>query len=117
MTRPRAAISASLSARGWPQMWATEAEAADLSGVGAEVFRRKVATWESRGFPKINPENGRRSIPDILAFWGLLSKHPLTPTTSTKRSEDGNDELQPGKWGASARSPAIRPGIKATAPG
>lgn len=71
MTAPRRKIEASLAERGRPAMWANEQEAAALSGVGVQTFRQKVSAWERRGFPPINPENGRRSIPAVLAFWGL----------------------------------------------
>jgi hypothetical protein len=87
-------IAQSLAERGRPLMWANEQEAAVLSGVGFDSFRRKVGTWERRGFPKANLENGKRSIPAILAFWGLPQNHSspiVTMSTSEGDDEDGQE--------------------------
>lgn len=52
-------------------MWANEQEAAFLSGVNPGLFKSKVKDWERDGFPPINPKNGKRPIPHILAYWNL----------------------------------------------
>lgn len=87
MTAPRSKVAASLAEMGRPLDWANEQQAAVLSGVGPTMFRRKVKSWEKRGFPQINPENGKRSIPGILAFWNLPSNH-LTASPTDERVED-----------------------------
>lgn len=69
MTRPRAAISASLSARGRAENWANEDEAAALSGMCGDIYRAQLAALETAGFPKRSPWNGKRFIPAILAFF------------------------------------------------
>lgn len=94
MTAPRGKVSASLAARGRPAMWANEAESAVLSGVGVEIFRTKVKAWESKGFPQINSENGKRSIPAILAFWRLPQNH--SPILTTMEAAD--DETAKEQW-------------------
>lgn len=78
-------------------MWANEAEAAVLSGVSAETFRARVTRWESRGFPRINPENGKRSIPAILAFWGLPSNDATPVAASTTEDDDDGQEHWPAR--------------------
>lgn len=95
MTSPRAKIESSLAERGRPAMWANENEAAVLSGVNPESFRAKVKGWEKKGFPQINPENGKRSIPAILAFWGLPSNHSGA-ATAIRPAEDDEDGEE--KW-------------------
>lgn len=55
--------------RGIPVAWATEEEAAALSGMHAVTFRTKRDDLEARGFPKIDPANGKRFIPAIMDFW------------------------------------------------
>lgn len=72
-------------------MWANEAEAAVLSGVGVESFRAKVKGWEKRGFPQVNPENGKRSIPAILAFWDLPQNHPAPGRPDLRLVEEEDD--------------------------
>lgn len=62
-----------------------------LSGVGVEVFRARVKTWEKRGFPQINPENGKRPIPSILAYWGLPQNHSHGPVLVAIEQEDDED--------------------------
>ena len=100
MTAPRGKVSASLASRGRPENWANEAEAAVLSGVGVETFRAKVKAWESRGFPQINPENGKRSIPAILAFWGLPLNHSAGPVPVTSQDDEDGQE----KWNEPGQS-------------
>ena len=73
MARARALVATALAERGRPQMWANEQEAAELSGMSAGRFRQKVREFEKRGFPRVNPDNGKRSIPAILAFWKLAA--------------------------------------------
>jgi hypothetical protein len=75
VTSARAKIEASLAVRGRPAQWANEQEAAALSGMAPEAFRQKLSDLEKRGFPQVNPDNGKRSIPHILAFWGLPQSH------------------------------------------
>lgn len=72
-------------------MWANEQEAAVLSGVALDQYRCKVARWEARGFPKANPENGKRSIPAILAFWGFPQNHFATAMTMECLEVDDDD--------------------------
>jgi hypothetical protein len=93
VTAPRGKIEASLAERGRPAMWATENEAAVLSGVGVETFRSKVKGWEKRGFPQINPENGRRPIPGILAFWRLPSNHSAAITRAVENDDDEDGKI------------------------
>lgn len=81
-------VAESLADRGRPAMWANEMQAAELSGVSRRVFRAKVAAWEKRGFPQKNPENGKRSIPAILAFWRL----PSNDHGTSAANERGNEE-------------------------
>lgn len=71
MTAPRHRIAQSLAARGRPAMWATDAEAAILSGMSIDTFKDELPDLERRGFPRKNGINGKRSIPAILDFWGL----------------------------------------------
>lgn len=52
-------------------MWANEQEAAVLSGFSPVRYRQMLPALESRGFPPVNPLNGLRPIPAILAFWKL----------------------------------------------
>lgn len=59
----------SLLSRGVPGVWATEEEAAVLSGMCSKSFRAKRLDLEAHGFPKIDPINGKRFIPAILTFW------------------------------------------------
>lgn len=75
MSARKAEILQTLAERGRPLLWANAQDAAALSGVGDDAFRNRVKTWEARGFPKVNPENGKRSIPAILAFWGMPQNH------------------------------------------
>lgn len=94
MTARRAEIAASLAERGRPENWATEDEAAALSGVSPGTYRAKLAEWEKRGFPQANTENGKRSIPAILAFWGLPQNHSgVAGATApmTDEDEDGQE--------------------------
>jgi len=81
-------IELALAERGRPLMWANEQQAASLSGVGIDRFRAKIAAWEERGFPKVNPENGKRSIPQILAFWDLPRSQANMPPVAAEAVED-----------------------------
>lgn len=69
MTAPRGKISASLASRGRPEDWATESEAAALSGMSPEDFAWKLPYLEEVGFPKKSPWNNKRFIPAIEKFW------------------------------------------------
>ena len=79
-------------------MWANEQQAAILSGVGIDAYRRKVTGWEKRGFPPINPENGRRSIPGILAFWGLPLNHNATLSAVAPINAQADDDDGQENW-------------------
>lgn len=76
MTRRRVEIAASLATRGHPAYWANDDEAAILSGMSPNAFRDWLKTPEAVSFPKSDPRNGKRRIPDILAFWGLDKGEP-----------------------------------------
>lgn len=91
MTAPRHKIEASLAERGRPAMWANEQEAAALSGVSVQTFRCKVSSWERHGFPKVHPDNGRRSIPAILVFWGLPHAHFSAGAVENLAQTEGQD--------------------------
>lgn len=75
-------------------MWATEQEAAELSGMSLTKFRREVAGLELRGFPLVNPINGRRPIPAILAFWKLTADDPasLAPDADSEQGLERWDD-------------------------
>lgn len=96
----RSQVEESLAKRGRPLFWANVQEAAALSGVSEDVFRGKVHQWEGRGFPIVNPENGKRSIPAILAFWGLPQNHS-GPTAHLRQRDDEDGEEN---WGGPATS-------------
>jgi hypothetical protein len=91
MRARRGSIEPSLAQRGRAAMWANEQEAAILSGVGMDRFRLKIKEWEARGFPQINLENGKRSIPRILTFWGLPSDHSEVLSALVTEEEDGEE--------------------------
>ncbi len=97
MTISRLKIESSLAQRGRPAMWANEQEAAVLSGVGIETYRRKVAEWDKRGFPRTKAENGRRSIPAILAFWGLPQNHTAGLGMTTPDISPTDDDFEDGQ--------------------
>jgi hypothetical protein len=90
MTARRCTIEKSLAERGRPAMWANEQEAAFLSGVNPGLFKSKVEDWEKDGFPPINPKNGKRPIPYILAYWNLPLSHmgQIFQTESRLAAED-----------------------------
>ncbi len=69
MTAPRGKVAESLAARGRPENWANEQEAAVLSGYSPENFRQALRGLEAMGFPQVNRLNGKRFIPAILNFW------------------------------------------------
>lgn len=94
MTAPRAKIEASLAERGRPVNWANEQEAAVLSGVSYPTFQAKIKGWEAVGFPLKNTENGKRSIPGILAFWRLPANHIGRPAAD--QPEDDESTLE--RW-------------------
>jgi hypothetical protein len=81
-------------------MWANEQEAAILSGVSIDRFRRNVRAWEGCGFPHVNSGNGKRCIPAILAFWGIPqnSFDASAIIASPKDDEDGKED-----WGAAGK--------------
>jgi hypothetical protein len=91
MRARRGDIEHSLAQRGRPAYWANEQEAAILSGVGMDRFRLKVKEWEVRGFPEVNAENGKRSIPRILTFWGIPSNHSGVVVATVAEDEDGEE--------------------------
>lgn len=86
MTVARTKVSASLADRGRPEFWANEQESAALSGMTADIFAKRLADLEAKGFPKISPWNGKRFIPHIIAFW---EGNPQPDSTPAK--EDGQD--------------------------
>lgn len=94
MTARRKDIEQSLAQRGRPALWANEQEAAVLSGVPLDRFRCKVRQWEGCGFPKVNSENGKRSIPAILAFWNVSGNGFTASTTAYEHSEINDDDGQ-----------------------
>lgn len=98
MRARRCEIEQSLAERGRPAMWANEQEAALLSGVGMDAFRRKVKEWEARGFPCIHPENGKRPIPAIYAFFGLPQGHWHSPPPPVLTLMDDDDEDGRENW-------------------
>lgn len=69
MTARRSEISASLADRGRPENWATEAEAAVLSGVGPEVFAAELPELIRQGFPKPSGWTGKWWTSSIREFW------------------------------------------------
>ncbi len=77
MTVSRGKIGKSLAERGRPAMWANEQEAAVLSGMSPDRFRKAAPILEASGFPKIEPENGLRFIPGILRFWAARAGEPV----------------------------------------
>ena len=62
--------------RGRSAMWATEKEAAKLSGVSISRFRKRVKEWEGNGFPRVHPETGKRFVPAVLRFWDPIPDSP-----------------------------------------
>ena len=96
--KPRLEIESALALCGRPLMWANEQQAAVLSGVGMDAFRRKVKGWEKRGFPAINPENDRRPVPHILAFWGLPQNHVATLGMVASAAVQGDDDDGQENW-------------------
>jgi hypothetical protein len=77
-------------------MWADTDEAAVLSGMAPEKFRAEVKKLEAKGFPQVNPINGKRSIPAILAFWKLETND--FPTLSADSHAEDEDERNKEKW-------------------
>ena len=91
MSASQLGVLRSLALRGRAAMWANKQEAAALSGVNEDKFRLKAPIWEARGFPKVNPENGKRSIPAILAFWDLPQNHFGIATHRQMDEDDGRE--------------------------
>lgn len=87
MTAPRSKIDIALAESGWPSPWATEQEAARLSGLSVSAFRAKVKQLELQGFPKKHPINGKRSKAAILAFFGLPTNHSANSSAAPADSE------------------------------
>lgn len=104
MTATRAKIEASLAERGRPVEWANEQQAAVLSGVSANAFRKKVKGWEASGFPQKNPENGKRPIRAILAFWRLPANHPTGPAMQQPDEDESEKETWHGHPGPERRA-------------
>jgi hypothetical protein len=69
-----------------------------------DEFRRKVREWETRGYPRINPENGKRPIPGIYAFFGLPLSHSPSDSHHTLALNDDDDEDGQENWSARPRS-------------
>lgn len=93
MTKPRAAISASLAERGLEEWWANEAEAANRCGMTPETFKLRLPELERLGFPKVQPMNGKWFIPDIRAFWtrqqaATQLQRPQTSFEDTERQKE-----------------------------
>ena len=84
-------IAKRLLARGMPAQWATEDESAVLSGMSPRTFREKRSDLEARGFPKTDPENGKRFIPAILDFWRARSQPVAAPAIQ-------QDEIDKENW-------------------
>jgi hypothetical protein len=82
--------------RGIADCWANEAEAAVLSGMHVKTFRQKRADLEARGFPKIDPANGKRFIPAILDFWQRRAQ----PDDRTVPQDEPANEQAKEKWDA-----------------
>lgn len=101
MSTRRGEIEQSLAIRGRPVLWANEQEAAALSGVGYDRFRRRIKEWEERGFPKANLENGKRSIPAILAFWAVPQNSFDAGATAEAHPQDNDDGEE--NWGAAGK--------------
>lgn len=101
MTARRGDIERSLAMRGRPAMWANEQEAAVLSGVPLDRYRRSVVRWEALGFPKVNPETGKRSIPAILAFWHVPQNEFTAGTIWTEETDDDDGQEN---WDGRAQS-------------
>lgn len=57
MTKPRA------------ELWADEAECAELCGMTKDEFARRVMAMERLGFPKVSEWNKKRFRPAIVAWW------------------------------------------------
>jgi hypothetical protein len=76
MTRRRSEIAISLAERGRPVYWANDDEAAVLSGMSPTQFRNWLKIPEAVSFPKVDQRNGKRRIPEILAFWGIDRGEP-----------------------------------------
>src|SRR5690349_12238852 len=83
MTHDNKKMGNDIVASGWPALWADEKEAAELSGVTILRFRQRVKEWEERGFPRKNPETGKRFIPAILRYWDPIPGG-LRPQRSSK---------------------------------
>lgn len=96
MTVAKGKVEASLAERGRPAMWANEQEAAVLSGLSPDRFRRLVAQIDAEGFPRIEPHNGLRFIPAILRFWASRAGLPVDggrlPFAGARDLEDPNDD-------------------------
>lgn len=102
MTRSRLDVSASLASRGRPENWATEDEAAALSGMSRESFDEKLAALEARGFPRRRPDNNKRFIPHILRFWEADAE-TATFTAPPNPAQDDEDERNKERLGQHGR--------------
>ena len=86
MTRDNKKIGNDAVVSGWPALWADEKESAELSGVTILRFRQRVKEWEENGFPRENPETGKRFIPAILRYWDPMPGSPrLHRSSKTER--------------------------------
>ncbi len=91
--RPLPTVVSGLLARGIPAQWATEQEAAALSGMCVRVFRARRADLEAHGFPKADPANGKRFIPAIMDFWRARAQPAVAGAPM-----GGADERAREKW-------------------
>lgn len=98
MTAPRAKVAASLAERGRPEMWATESDAATLSGMSTQDFAWKLPYLERAGFPKRSAWNNKRFIPHIEDFW---RRNPVCDLP--KREATGQDNAPPKEIGLHGR--------------
>jgi hypothetical protein len=96
VTKPRAIASASLAYRGVPEHWATEEEAAALSGMAVTKFAATVERLEAAGFPPQSAWNGKRFIPAIRAFWDREHSKTVLPGAA-ETGEDGERDKE--NWG------------------
>lgn len=87
MTKPRRAVEAELAAVGWPALWANDERAAALSGMTLDAFKAKLPALEKLGFPRVNPLNGKRAIPAILAFWRLPVAQPVARAGESREAD------------------------------
>lgn len=69
-------------------LWVTEKEAARLSGMSPNHFKKMLPSLERIGFPKRNTLNKKRLRHSVLLFWGVNGKNAPQ-----------QDDRQLEKWG------------------